>query len=118
MSDPEENANKMMKMIENIVIEGFELQSKIKDLHVEEKKRFDRICHLLERTKQYYDGTWVTVDKQKYHMYKFYLFKPHPERNYKIAGSLEAYGLYNPDTKIVDSTATPPELPDQKNWPW
>jgi hypothetical protein len=118
MTDPEENANKMMKIIEKIMEEGFELRSRIKDLNESEKKRFDRICHLLLRTKDYYGGSWVTLDKQKYHIYKFYLFKPDPERNYKIAGYLEPYGLYNPDVKTVDTSAAAPVLPDQKDWPW
>ncbi len=118
MSTPEKNAEKMMKNMEKIMKEGFELQSRIESLNEEEKKRFDKICHLLVRTKDYYGGTWVTLDKQKYQVYKFYLFKPHPERNYKIAGDLEAYGLYNPETKTVDITAVAPKLPDQKGWPW
>lgn len=114
----DKNEEKMTKVIEDAIAEGFKLKAKIEHLNEEEKNRFKKICHLLERTKFYYDGTWVTLDKQRYHVYRFYLFKPHPTRNYKIAGDLEPYGLYNPDTKEVDTTAVPPKLPNQENWPW
>ena len=112
------NEEKMTKVIENAIAEGFELKAKINHLDEKEKERFGKICHLLERTKSYYDGTWITLNKQRYHVYRFYLFKPHPTRNYKIAGNLEPYGLYNPDTKEVDLTVIPPNLPNQESWPW
>jgi hypothetical protein len=116
-----QNVEAIMKSIEKSMIEGFELQSRFENglsLSPQEQEKFEKICHLLERTKKYYDGTWVTFDKQKYQVYKFYLFKPHPERNYKEAGNLEPYGLYNPITKTVDTAVDPPTLPIQASWPW
>jgi hypothetical protein len=114
----DKNEKDMSKVIEDAIAEGFKLRTRLDTLNEQEKERFEKICHLLERTKAYYDGTWVTLNKQRYHLYRFYLFKPHPNRHYKTAGELEPYGLYNPDTKEVDTSAIPPKLPSQKDWPW
>ena len=84
----------------------------------EDYQLLERADHLIIRSADYYKGTWVTLNGIKYQVYRFYLFKPHPERNYKEAGDLEPYALYNPVTKSVDKESLPPKLPSQESWPW
>jgi len=103
------------KEIKNgIIIESIPEEKRSK----EEEERLKQIIHLIKRSADYYNGTWVTLEGIKYQVYRFYLFKPDPERNYKIAGDLEPYALYNPVKKSIIIDALPPKLPSQEYWPW
>jgi hypothetical protein len=115
----DESCKVMFLLIDEEIKKGINLEKIPEDERTEEQeKQLDRVIHLIKRSEDYYKGTWVTFEGEKYQVYRFYLFKPHPERNYKEAGDLEPYALYNPVTKSIDKEALPPKLPLQAVWPW
>jgi hypothetical protein len=117
--DSDDSCKYMFLLIDEEIKKGIKLEKISEDERTEtQQKQLERVIHLIKRSEDYYKGTWVTLDDVKYQVYRFYLFNPDPERNYKIAGDLEPYALYNPVTKSILIDAIPPKLPSQESWPW
>jgi hypothetical protein len=75
-----------------------------------------------DRFRELHTGTWTTLsDGRRAMVYRFYAYEPPADGSFRTAQPLTCIGLYNPDSRTVDSTKNTirMRLPDeQADWPW
>ena len=74
------------------------------------------------RFRELHNGTWTTLsDGRRAMVYRFYAYDPPADGSFRTAQPLTCLGLYNPDSRTVDSTKNTirMRLPnEQADWPW